>query len=183
MKIRLSKVIKDLNVGMSTVVEYLQKNGFGIEADANPNTQISEEQYEALRKEFSKDKNIKKQSDIISFERQNKEKNKKSTVAIEGYEEKQDSKEKAEMIKTEIPKEQMLKLKPVGKINLDEHNNPIKKEERPGKQPKRLRTISAKAMSPKPLRRTMGRLRPPKLIRQRLTTRRHHHHNKPRQTQ
>ena len=76
MKIRLSKVIKDLNVGMSTVVEYLQKNGFGIEADANPNTQISEEQYEALRKEFSKDKNIKKQSDIISFERQNKEKNK-----------------------------------------------------------------------------------------------------------
>lgn len=136
MKIRLSKVIKDLNVGMSTVVEYLQKNGFGIEADANPNTQISEEQYEALRKEFSKDKNIKKQSDIISFERQNKEKNKKSTVAIEGYEEKQDSKEKAEMIKTEIPKEQMLKLKPVGKINLDEHNNPIKKEEKTGQTAK-----------------------------------------------
>ena len=42
MTIRLNKVTRDLNVGIATVVEFLQKKGHTVEA--NPNTKISEEQ-------------------------------------------------------------------------------------------------------------------------------------------
>ena len=54
MTIRLNKVTRDLNVGIATVVDFLQKKGYTIEA--NPNTKITDEQYAALVKEFSKDK-------------------------------------------------------------------------------------------------------------------------------
>ena len=56
MTIRLNKVTRDLNVGIATVVEFLQKKGYTVEA--NPNTKISEEQYAVLVKEFSTDKNL-----------------------------------------------------------------------------------------------------------------------------
>ena len=36
MTIRLNKVTRDLNVGIATVVEFLQKKGYTVEA--NPNT-------------------------------------------------------------------------------------------------------------------------------------------------
>ena len=35
MKIRLNKVQKELNLGLSTIVEYLQKKGFEIKEDPN----------------------------------------------------------------------------------------------------------------------------------------------------
>ena len=57
MTIRLNKVTRDLNVGITTVVDFLQKKGYVIEA--NPNTKITDEQYAALVKEFSKDKDLK----------------------------------------------------------------------------------------------------------------------------
>ena len=41
MKIRLNKVQKELNVGLSTIVEFLQKNNFEIEE--NPNAVVPEE--------------------------------------------------------------------------------------------------------------------------------------------
>ena len=43
---RLTKVAKDFNVGIQTLVEHLAKKGHQV--DANPNTKISEEQYELL---------------------------------------------------------------------------------------------------------------------------------------
>ena len=57
MTIRLNKVTRDLNVGITTVVEFLQKKGYTIEA--NPNTKITDEQYDLLVKEFSTDKDLK----------------------------------------------------------------------------------------------------------------------------
>ena len=56
MTIRLNKVTRDLNVGITTVVEFLQKKGYTIEA--SPNAKITEEQYDVLVKEFSTDKNL-----------------------------------------------------------------------------------------------------------------------------
>ena len=56
MTIRLNKVARDLNVGIQTAVDFLQKKGFSIES--NPNTKISDEQYALLVKEFSTDKKI-----------------------------------------------------------------------------------------------------------------------------
>ncbi len=68
MSVRLNKVVRDLNVGIDTVVGFLQKKG--IEVDSNPNAKISDEQYELLVKEFAPDKILKKESDNISLERQ-----------------------------------------------------------------------------------------------------------------
>ena len=68
MSVRLNKVVRDLNVGIDTVVNFLQKKG--IEIDSNPNAKINDEQYEMLVKEFAPDKILKKESDSISQERQ-----------------------------------------------------------------------------------------------------------------
>ena len=111
MTIRLNKVTRDLNVGITTVVEFLQKKGYTIEA--NPNTKITEEQYAVLVKEFSTDKNLKKESEKFIQERQNKDRN-KPTVAIEGTEEPKKEEE--------IDLRPSAKFKPVGKIDLDNLN-------------------------------------------------------------
>ncbi|MBR5192944.1 MAG: translation initiation factor IF-2, partial [Bacteroidaceae bacterium] len=108
MAIRLNKVTRDLNVGITTVVEFLQKKGFAIEA--SPNAKITEEQYAVLVKEFSTDKNLKKETEKFIQERQNKDRN-KPTVSIE---------------KEEPKKEEEIDLRPkfktVGKIDLDSLN-------------------------------------------------------------
>ena len=116
MTIRLNKVTRDLNVGITTVVEFLQKKGYTIEA--SPNAKITEEQYAVLVKEFSTDKNLKVESEKFSQERQNKDRN-KASISIEGFESK---KEKEEVVKTVIPEEARPKLKQVGKIDLDNLN-------------------------------------------------------------
>lgn len=82
MTIRLNKVTRDLNVGIATVVEFLQKKGYTVEA--NPNTKITEEQYAMLVKEFSTDKNLRLESERFIQERQNKDRN-KASVSIDGY--------------------------------------------------------------------------------------------------
>ena len=111
MAIRLNKVTRDLNVGIATVVEFLQKKGHTIEA--SPNAKITEEQYAELVKEFSKDKNLKKESEKFIQERQNKDRN-KPTVSIEGTEEPKKEEE--------IDLRPSAKFKPVGKIDLDSLN-------------------------------------------------------------
>lgn len=116
MTIRLNKVTRDLNVGITTVVEFLQKKGYTIEA--SPNAKITEEQYAVLVKEFSTAKNLKIESEKFSQERQNKDRN-KASISIEGFESK---KEKEEVVKTVIPEEARPKLKQVGKIDLDNLN-------------------------------------------------------------
>ncbi|MCD8032371.1 MAG: translation initiation factor IF-2 [Bacteroides sp.] len=122
MTIRLNKVTRDLNVGISTVVEFLHKKGYTVEA--NPNTKITEEQYAILVKEFSTDKNLRLESERFIQERQNKDRN-KASVAIDGFE-KEEAKTKSEdLIKTVVPEDARPKFKPVGKIDLDNlHKKP-----------------------------------------------------------
>ena len=107
MSIRLNKVTRDLNVGIATVVEFLQKKGYAIEA--SPNTKISEEQYAELVKEFSTDKNLKKETDKLMQERQAKPKQAEPVVAEPKKEEQIDLRPES-------------KFKPVGKIDLDNLN-------------------------------------------------------------
>ena len=118
MTIRLNKVTRDLNVGITTAVEFLQKKGFTVEA--NPNTKITDEQFELLKKEFSTDKDLKIKSERFSQERQSKDRN-KASVSIDGYRETQE-KAKPEEIKTVVPEDARPKFKPVGKIDLDKLN-------------------------------------------------------------
>lgn len=134
MSIRLIKISKDLNIGIATAVEFLQKKGFTVEA--NPNAKVSQEECEILLREFSKDKNLRIESEKFSQERHSKDKRKES-VAIEGYESKkkeaEEKKKSAEEIKTEVPEEIKPHFKTVGKIDLDALNKPKAKpvEEEP----------------------------------------------------
>ena len=76
MSIRLNKATKECNVGLQTAVEFLQKKGFS-EVEANPNSRITDEQYEMLLKEFSPDKGLRKEATEMQQQRQtNKEKEK-----------------------------------------------------------------------------------------------------------
>ena len=127
MTIRLNKVTRDLNVGITTAVEFLQKKGFTVEA--NPNTKITDEQFELLKKEFSTDKDLKIKSERFSQERQSKDRN-KASVAIDGYDTETQEKAKNEEIKTVVPEEVRPKFKPVGKIDLDKLNRrPVAEKE------------------------------------------------------
>ena len=51
---RLSKVAKELNVGISTIVDHLKS--VGEDVGSNPNTKIGEELYLLLLKEFQREK-------------------------------------------------------------------------------------------------------------------------------
>ena len=79
MSIRLNKVTKECNVGLQTAVEFLQKKGFS-DVEANPNTKISDEQYQMLVAEFKKDKGLRDDAAAVSRKRQHKEK--KATIAL-----------------------------------------------------------------------------------------------------
>lgn len=120
MSIRLIKVSKDLNVGINSLVEFLQKKGFAVEA--NPNTKIDDEQYDLLVNEFGKDKKIKLASD------RNKElqKEKRKTSQSESSEEEGDDtpqpSKKGEEIKTVIPEDIKPHIQIVDKIDLDNLN-------------------------------------------------------------
>jgi translation initiation factor IF-2 len=123
MSIRLNKVTRNLNVGLSTVVEFLQKKGFSPEE--NPNAKISDEEYELLIKEFNKDKTIKLESEKMSQERHHKEK--KESVAVDGY----DKPKRVEEIKTRVPEDLQPKIVIVGNISSDAIGKKYIPEEKP----------------------------------------------------
>ena len=127
MAIKISKVAKDLNVGISTLVEFLQKNNQNVED--NLNTRITDEQYEMLVRAFKNDKDLKSKSDKYSSDR-HKEKAKPAPAPHVAPKEE---------IKTVV----VPQPKVVGKINLDEINKPKvvetpkpqKAEEKPVEKP------------------------------------------------
>ncbi len=148
MTIRLNKVTRDLNVGITTVVEFLQKKGHAIEA--NPNTKITDEQYDLLVKEFSTDKDLKLKTERFIQERQSKERN-KASVAIDGYDKEAQEKPKAEeVVKAVIPEDVRPKFKPVGKIDLDKLNrkHTVEKEKEAEREQKLVEETKAEEPAP-----------------------------------
>lgn len=124
MSIRLSKIAKELNVGVSTVVDFLNRKGHSIPSDLN--YKLTDDEADMLYQEFSKDKKMKIDSEKVSQKRQVKEK--RESVSIEGFG------EQDEVIKPVISEEQKPKIKQVGKIDLENLNKPKKVKVEP-KQP------------------------------------------------
>ncbi len=149
MTIRLNKVTRDLNVGLSTVVEFLQKKGYDIES--NPNTKITEEEYELLVKEFSTDKSLRMESDRFTQQRQTKER--KSSVSIEGYqfEKDKEAQKKENVIKTVIPSEVRPHVKSVGKIDLNNLSKGIVSNNQPAPQVEPIVREEAKPVIQEPV--------------------------------
>ncbi|MBK9275483.1 MAG: translation initiation factor IF-2 [Flavobacteriales bacterium] len=69
--VRLSKVAREFNLGLHTVVEFLEKKGHKVES--NPNTKIAGDLYDLLLAEFGTDKAIKEQSKATVQLRQERE--------------------------------------------------------------------------------------------------------------
>ena len=103
MAIKLIKACKELNIGMSTAVEFCKKQGKDIATD--PNTRIEDDLYLMLAKEFNKDMALKLEAERQAQERQEREIPK--SIAV-------DEPKKPEHIPTEVPKPKV-----VGNIDLD----------------------------------------------------------------
>ncbi len=113
---RLAQVIKKLNIGLSTAVEFLNKKGEQLEN--NPNTKLTDEQEALLVKEFSTAETVKLEADRLNHLRQEKEKVVEEAPAVE----------KVEEVKIEIERPH---FKPVAKIDLDSIGKPKAKAEEP----------------------------------------------------
>ena len=106
MRTKISKIANDLNVGVSTVVEFLRKHN--IQVDNNPNARIDEQAVDLLMKEFSNDK--------------------ADRIKVDGKinERRVDRKEKSEK-QTPSPAQHTLKV--LGKIDLSTAGRPGKRQE------------------------------------------------------
>lgn len=74
---RLSKVARELNVGIQTIAEYLE--GRGVEIEAKPNSKIEPDVYAMLEQAFQKDAAVKEKSEAIS----NRQREQREAVAID----------------------------------------------------------------------------------------------------
>ena len=111
--IRINKVLKDVNISLSTAVEELKKHK-NIEIEESLNTKISEEAYQFLLNKFSADKSKRAVSkEIVEDKRKERE-----AIRIEQEKENQEKRrqQEQEVIKA---KGHLAGLKPVGKIDLD----------------------------------------------------------------
>ena len=63
--IRISKILKDFNIGLGTLVEFLKKKG--VDVEPNPGAKISADAFALVEKEFSKEQLIKEQSRKVAI--------------------------------------------------------------------------------------------------------------------
>ena len=122
MGVRLNKVLTELNIGLQTAVDFLKKkSSLGeIRDDATTNTKITDEQYEALVREFSGDKAVKTQAEKL-FTKMKEKKDKKPAEKHAAPAEK----------KSEEAAPARQQFKPLGKIDLDSLNKPKAKAAEP----------------------------------------------------
>ena len=106
---RLAQVIKKLNIGLSTAVEFLNKKGEQLEN--NPNTKLTDEQEALLVKEFSTAETVKLEADRLNHLRQEKEKVVEEAPVVEKVEEKKiDEEHKTEKESTSIEKAENVEI-------------------------------------------------------------------------
>ena len=128
MPVRLSKIAREFNVGVATIVEFLHEKGIKISSD--PNTKLSDENYALVAKEFSSDSEVKKESTMVDLKNTRK---KKETVSIDDMgiiTEKNDDEEEFISVKDEVKLEN--KIKVVDHIDL---NTPAKVQKEPEAEP------------------------------------------------
>ena len=106
MSIRLNKALRELNIGLQTAVEFLEKRNELGEVKAELNFKLSDGQYKALNDAFSQDKEVRNQAEKL-FTKKTKEKKRAP--------EPKDN--RAESI---LESSRQQQFKPLGKIDLDQ---------------------------------------------------------------
>ena len=140
---RLSKVAKEFNIGIHTIVEFLESKNIKIES--NPNTKLDEGVYAVLLNEFQQDKNTKEESKKITIGSE------KETISIKPIEkkieeEKVEEKPEEPVVKEEPVQEEETKgPKIISKIDLDSINS----KTRPDKKAKTAEKQEEKKEEPK----------------------------------
>ena len=98
--IRIGKVLKEYNIGLGTLVDFLSKKGYTVEA--NPNAKISAEEFALVEKEFAKEQRAKEESKMVA----------KSVKEIMNHEKAEDQKKREEreaLLEAQRAKEMELK--------------------------------------------------------------------------
>ncbi|MDE7092419.1 MAG: translation initiation factor IF-2 N-terminal domain-containing protein, partial [Muribaculaceae bacterium] len=137
-KTKISKVAKELNVSMSTVIDFLHTQNISV--DDNPNARIEEDVVDILRKKFKTDQAIKQNAAQVASERKTQKNESKPQPAPEPAE----IKPAVEPINTP---------KVIGHIDLDKKGNPVAKKPEPKPEPKpeaKPQPKPAPAPAPKP---------------------------------
>lgn len=111
MPIKISKAVKDLNIGMQTARDFLKKNE--IKVDDNINARISDEAYNLLIQKFKPAMQQKKAAEQIIHDR-------KEEKAAQAAEKKRREAEESKTVEVAIQKPKVL-----GKIELDAKGNPV----------------------------------------------------------
>ena len=119
MGVRLNKVLTELNIGLQTAVDYLKKKNLGEINDATMNTKITDEQYNALVKEFKGDKDVKTQAGMMFPKKEKKAK----------------PEHKPEPVVAKVKEEPKQTFTPLGKIDLSTVGKPNKPQEEKPKAP------------------------------------------------
>ncbi|MDN3668722.1 translation initiation factor IF-2 [Echinicola jeungdonensis] len=160
---RLGQVARKLNVGISTIVDSMAKKGFDVES--NPNSKISQDQFNMLAKEFKSSAQEKEEASHLSIgkrhnetftikaesetEPEKTEKEEPAKPAPEKPKEEKAEKKEAEKVSNEAPKLQGIKV--LGKIDLNKKGQTQKEEEKPEPKkevPKKEEKTSPKAEKP-----------------------------------
>ena len=140
-KIRLNKAVKEFNISMSRLVEFLQSRGF--EVESNPNAQLEEAAYAALEAEFARDSEQRKASHEVVISKVPEEK-----LEIEP--------KKPEVIKAKAPS--IGEARVLGKIELEKPKAEVpaaepviapeepKKEEIKKEEPKKEESVELKVL-------------------------------------
>jgi len=135
---RLSKVAKELNVGIANVIDHLASKG--IEIDGRPNTKITPESYKILKQEFSADVEQHKRSEEIAQARREE----KAAIKIAAVKNSADK----EVIKA---KADFAGPKTVGKITIEQKKSSKKNSQNPTKVEYPKKETSSEVKSPKEL--------------------------------
>ena len=140
-KIRLNKAVKEFNISISRLVEFLQSRGF--EVESNPNAQLEEAAYAALEAEFARDSEQRKASHEVVISKVPEEK-----LEIEP--------KKPEVIKAKAPS--IGEARVLGKIELEKPKAEVpavepviapeepKKEEIKKEEPKKEESVELKVL-------------------------------------
>ncbi len=127
MAVRLNKALKELNVGINTVAEFLQKKGMALE-DASPNAKITDDQYTLLKSAFGKDKDMHKETQLDIQKRKERERQERDERKEKERKEQELKKQEVFRVKTAAQKPQ---FKVVGNINDQQKAAEKKAEEQP----------------------------------------------------
>ena len=105
MSIRLNKALRELNIGLQTAVEFLEKRKDLGEVKAEPSFKLSDQQYKALNDAFSQDKEVRDQAEKL--------------ITKKAKDKKRAPEQKDHRAESLLESSNQQQYKPLGKIDLD----------------------------------------------------------------